>query len=87
MPGACINLGNGEASAPVHNDRYDFSDEAIPYCAVFTEVDREQPRTALVISCYGGFLAAFIRRRKITLVDECVNRDCLIKLQDSSPMD
>ena len=23
MPGACINLGNGETSAPVHNDRYD----------------------------------------------------------------
>jgi hypothetical protein len=24
-------VGNGEASAPMHNDRYDFSDEAIPY--------------------------------------------------------
>ncbi|MHB1304604.1 MAG: M20 aminoacylase family protein [Acidiphilium sp.] len=32
-PGAYINLGNGEASAPVHNDRYDFNDEAIPYGA------------------------------------------------------
>ena len=28
VPGAYINLGHGEASAPVHNDRYDFSDEA-----------------------------------------------------------
>ena len=27
MPGACINnLSNGEASTPVHNDRYDFSE-------------------------------------------------------------
>jgi hippurate hydrolase len=33
VPGAYINLGNGEASAPVHNDRYDFNDEAIPYGA------------------------------------------------------
>lgn len=31
VPGAYINLGNGEASAPVHNDRYDFNDEAIPF--------------------------------------------------------
>ena len=30
VPGAYINLGNGEASAPVHNDRYDFNDEIIP---------------------------------------------------------
>jgi len=30
-PGAYINIGNGEASAPLHNDRYDFDDEAIPY--------------------------------------------------------
>jgi hippurate hydrolase len=36
VPGAYINLGNGEASAPVHNDRYDFNDEVIPYgAAVF----------------------------------------------------
>ena len=27
VPGAYINLGNGKASAPVHNDRYDFSEE------------------------------------------------------------
>jgi amidohydrolase len=32
-PGAYINLGNGETSAPVHNDRYDFNDEATPYGA------------------------------------------------------
>jgi metal-dependent amidase/aminoacylase/carboxypeptidase family protein len=30
VPGAHILLGNG-ASAPVHNDKYDFNDEAIPY--------------------------------------------------------
>jgi amidohydrolase len=33
VPGAYINLGNGETSAPVHNDRYDFNDDAIPYGA------------------------------------------------------
>ena len=33
VPGAYINLGNGEASAPVHNARYDFNDEAIPFGA------------------------------------------------------
>ena len=39
VPGAYINLGNGEASAPVHNDRYDFNDEAIPYgAALFARV-------------------------------------------------
>ena len=31
VPGAYINLGNGEASAAVHNDGYDFNDAAIPY--------------------------------------------------------
>ncbi len=30
VPGAHINLGNGD-TATVHNDRYDFNDEAIPY--------------------------------------------------------
>jgi amidohydrolase len=30
VPGAHILLGNGP-SAPVHNDRYDFNDDAIPY--------------------------------------------------------
>ncbi len=29
-PGAYINVGNGEGSAPVHNDRYDFNDAALP---------------------------------------------------------
>jgi hippurate hydrolase len=33
VPGAYINLGNGENSAPVHNDRYDFNDDAIPFGA------------------------------------------------------
>jgi hippurate hydrolase len=33
VPGAYILLGNGEQSAPVHNDRYDFNDDAIPYGA------------------------------------------------------
>jgi len=33
VPGAYINLGNGVESAAVHNDRYDFNDEAIPYGA------------------------------------------------------
>ena len=33
VPGAYINLGNGETSAQVHNNRYDFNDEAIPYGA------------------------------------------------------
>ena len=43
VPGAYINLGNGEASAQVHNDRYDFNDEAIPYgAAMFARlVERE----------------------------------------------
>jgi amidohydrolase len=30
VPGAMINLGNGEASAPVHNHLYDFNDEILP---------------------------------------------------------
>ncbi|MGE0698575.1 MAG: M20 aminoacylase family protein [Hyphomicrobiaceae bacterium] len=33
VPGAYINLGNGEKSAPVHNDKYDFNDDAIPFGA------------------------------------------------------
>jgi hippurate hydrolase len=33
VPGAYINLGNGETSAPVHNDHYDFNDAAIPFGA------------------------------------------------------
>jgi amidohydrolase len=31
VPGAYINLGNGENCAPVHNAKYNFNDEAIPY--------------------------------------------------------
>jgi hippurate hydrolase len=39
VPGAYINLGNGESSAPVHNDHYDFNDEAIPYgAAIFARL-------------------------------------------------
>jgi hippurate hydrolase len=30
VPGAFIFVGNGEESAPVHNDRYDFNDAGIP---------------------------------------------------------
>jgi len=46
VPGAYINLGNGEASAPVHNHLYDFADEAIPYgAALFARlVERQLPR-------------------------------------------
>ncbi|MBW4035827.1 MULTISPECIES: M20 aminoacylase family protein [Acidiphilium] len=47
-PGAYINLGNGEASAPVHNDRYDFNDAAIPFGAGLYAalVERQLPRRA-----------------------------------------
>ena len=31
VPGAYINLGNGEDSAAVHNPAYNFNDAAIPY--------------------------------------------------------
>jgi amidohydrolase len=46
VPGAYINLGNGEGSAPVHNPAYDFNDEAIPYgVALFARlVERELRR-------------------------------------------
>jgi hippurate hydrolase len=30
VPGAYINIGNGENSAPVHNPHYDFNDEVLP---------------------------------------------------------
>ena len=33
VPGAYINIGNGEDSAPVHNAHYNFNDAAIPYGA------------------------------------------------------
>ncbi len=46
VPGAYINLGNGEQSAPVHNDGYNFNDEAIPYgSALFARlIERKLPR-------------------------------------------
>jgi hippurate hydrolase len=47
-PGAYINLGNGEASAPLHNDRYDFNDEALALGAGLfaTLVERNLPSGA-----------------------------------------
>ncbi len=46
VPGAYLNIGNGEQSAPVHNGRYDFNDAAIPYgSALFARlVERKLPR-------------------------------------------
>ncbi|MSP04827.1 MAG: amidohydrolase [Acetobacteraceae bacterium] len=46
VPGAYINIGNGEASAPVHNQRYDFNDAVTPYGATLFArlVEREMPR-------------------------------------------
>jgi amidohydrolase len=39
VAGAYINLGNGEGSAPVHNPRYDFNDEALPFgAALFARI-------------------------------------------------
>jgi len=39
VPGAYINLGNGEDSAPVHNPAYNFNDAAIPYgAALFARI-------------------------------------------------
>ena len=45
VPGAYINLGNGEC-APVHNHHYNFNDEAIPFgSALFARlVERQLPR-------------------------------------------
>lgn len=45
VPGAYINLGNGD-SASVHNHRYDFNDEAIPFgSALYARlVERQLPR-------------------------------------------
>ncbi len=34
-PGAYINIGNGEASQPLHNPNYDFNDDALPFGASF----------------------------------------------------
>jgi hippurate hydrolase len=46
IPGAYINIGNGEDSAPVHNAHYNFNDAAIPYgSALFARlVERSLPR-------------------------------------------
>jgi hippurate hydrolase len=48
VPGAYINIGNGDAegSCPVHNPGYDFNDAAIPYgAAMFAELaERKLPR-------------------------------------------
>jgi hippurate hydrolase len=46
VPGAYINIGNGEDSAPVHNAHYNFNDAAIPYgSAVFAKlIERSLPR-------------------------------------------
>jgi hippurate hydrolase len=45
VPGAYINLGNGDC-APVHNHHYNFNDEAIPFgSALFARlVERQLPR-------------------------------------------
>ena len=45
VPGAYINVGNGEC-APVHNHHYNFNDEAIPFgSALFARlVERQLPR-------------------------------------------
>ena len=45
VPGAYINLGNGDC-APVHNHHYDFNDAAIPFgSALFARlVERQMPR-------------------------------------------
>jgi amidohydrolase len=46
VPGAYINLGNGEDSAPVHNPAYNFNDAAIPYgVALYASiVERKLPK-------------------------------------------
>jgi amidohydrolase len=48
VPGAYINLGNGEQSAPVHNPAYNFNDEAIPYGSALLArlIERALPRQA-----------------------------------------
>jgi amidohydrolase len=39
VPGAYINIGNGEDSAPVHHPAYNFNDAAIPYgVALFADI-------------------------------------------------
>ena len=48
VPGGHINLGNGEDSAAVHNQLYDFNDNAIPYGVALyaTVVERKLPRAS-----------------------------------------
>ena len=45
VPGAYINIGNGDGAAP-HNHRYNFNDEAIPFgSALYARlVERQLPR-------------------------------------------
>ena len=45
VPGAFINLGNGENSVPAHNPAYNFNDAAIPYgVALFARIaERKLP--------------------------------------------
>ncbi|HUS97650.1 MAG TPA: M20 aminoacylase family protein [Hyphomicrobiaceae bacterium] len=45
VPGAYINIGNGESSAPIHNDRYNFNDEATPFGAALWSrlIERTMP--------------------------------------------
>jgi hippurate hydrolase len=45
VPGAHINLGNGD-SAALHNHKYDFNDEAIPYGVALysTIVEKQLPK-------------------------------------------
>jgi amidohydrolase len=47
VPGAFIFAGNGKDSAPVHNDRYDFNDEGIPYGTTLWSrlVERTMPQS------------------------------------------
>ncbi len=51
VPGAYINLGNGEDSAPVHNPAYNFNDAAIPYgVALFASiVERKLPKWIAIL--------------------------------------
>jgi hippurate hydrolase len=46
VPGAHINLGNGD-SAALHNHLYDFNDEAIPYGVALyaTIAEKKLPKT------------------------------------------
>ena len=58
VPGAHISIGNG-ATAGVHNHRYDFNDEAIPYGAALYAaiVERKLPKGTE--DSYGSGLTAY----------------------------